>query len=370
MDLLGKSQEAEDELALAGSPAAEPALAAYEKQLAVLENKRQHWLRLDPSLSRALVSFQANKSRPVYRWFKYKEGFSADLIETLLTRHGITSGCVLDPFAGSGAGLFVAAARGLRAEGIELLPIGQQLIAARQLVEQGLDAGTLKLLRDWATQAPWLAQSQAAEVPSLRITAGAYSDVTQDGIGRYLAALASVPQPAQTILHFALLCVLENVSFTRKDGQYLRWDHRSARRQGVRPFNKGHIPAFAEAIQDKLLDMLADLEQEAAGDDLFAAPAIAAPAVSLHKGSCHDWLPRLADGGYSAIITSPPYCNRYDYTRTYALELALLGVDEEGLRALRQDMLSCTVENRAKDLLALHPAWAKPLGLAAAQLAR
>jgi len=45
-------------------------------------------------------------------------------------------------------------------------------------------------------------------------------------------------------------------------------------------------------------------------------------------------------------MTSPPYCNRYDYTRTYALELALLGIDEQGLLRLRQEMLSCTVENR------------------------
>lgn len=56
-------------------------------------------------------------------------------------------------------------------------------------------------------------------------------------------------------------------------------------------------------------------------------------------------------------MTSPPYCNRYDYTRTYALELALLGADEHELSALRQAMLSCTVENRAKDLLAINPAW-------------
>jgi hypothetical protein len=39
------------------------------------------------------------------------------------------------------------------------------------------------------------------------------------------------------------------------------------------------------------------------------------------------------------------------------LELALLDVDEEGLSKLRQEMLSCTVENRGKDLLALNPKW-------------
>ncbi len=53
-------------------------------------------------------------------------------------------------------------------------------------------------------------------------------------------------------------------------------------------------------------------------------------------------------------MTSPPYCNRYDYTRTYALELALLGVDEVALRALRQQMVSCTVENREKEGLSAY----------------
>ena len=68
-------------------------------------------------------------------------------------------------------------------------------------------------------------------------------------------------------------------------------------------------------------------------------------------------MPKLADNLYDAIVTSPPYCNRYDYTRTYALELALLGINEKELIQLRQQMLSCTVENRAKDLLRINPRW-------------
>ena len=50
---------------------------------------------------------------------------------------------------------------------------------------------------------------------------------------------------------------------------------------------------------------------------------------------------------FAAVITSPPYANRYDYTRTYALELAYLGVGDDIFR-LRQTLLSCTVENRSK----------------------
>ena len=42
---------------------------------------------------------------------------------------------------------------------------------------------------------------------------------------------------------------------------------------------------------------------------------------------------------FDFIITSPPYCNRYDYTRTYALELVYLGCDSEKIRSLRQELL-------------------------------
>lgn len=80
--------------------------------------------------------------------------------------------------------------------------------------------------------------------------------------------------------------------------------------------------------------------------------------------SCLRILPQLPDGAYDAIMTSPPYCNRYDYTRTYALELALLGTDEQELVRLRQEMLSCTVENRAKDLLSLNSRWTTALAAA------
>lgn len=44
-------------------------------------------LRVDNSLTRAMVSFQANKGKAVYRWFKYKEAFSAGLVEHLLSRY-------------------------------------------------------------------------------------------------------------------------------------------------------------------------------------------------------------------------------------------------------------------------------------------
>ena len=106
--------------------------------------------KLAPSLTRPLVSFQANKDKPVYRWYKYKEAFSASLVEYLLHKYRISKGTILDPFAGSGTALFAASEVGIDADGIELLPIGQQIIATKKLLDSGLDAADFDRLNLWS----------------------------------------------------------------------------------------------------------------------------------------------------------------------------------------------------------------------------
>ena len=112
-------------------------------------------------------------------------------------------------------------------------------------------------------------------------------------------------------------------------------------------FNKGTIKSFTPAICAKLDQIAGDIF----GDQLRFADLFGEQGsgeVQLLKGSCLDILPTLDNESFDGIVTSPPYCNRYDYTRTYALELAIMGIGEEEIRSLRQAMLSCTVENREK----------------------
>jgi DNA modification methylase len=115
-------------------------------------------------------------------------------------------------------------------------------------------------------------------------------------------------------------------------------------------------------MERPLSEILNDIERKPPAD-LFVHPCKAG-AIRLVPGSCLDMLPKLPADEYHAIFTSPPYCNRYDYTRTYALELAVLGVDEATLSKLRQEMLSCTVENRSKALLSRNSDWSRPVGIA------
>lgn len=312
-----------------------------------LERRFAAKLRVNPRLSRQLVSFQANKNKPAYRWFKYKEGFSEALVHYLITTLNLQHGRLLDPFAGAGTTLFAASGSGLNSVGIEVLPIGCEIIEVRKQV-QGHEPELREALQRWMNSKPWLMdRDRGWSFPHLRITAGAFPDVTERQLEHYLTALASESPLAARLLRFAALCVLEDISYTRKDGQYLRWDYRSARRQGARPFNKGYIPSFDEAILAKLAEIDSDLQPGHGMLDLFPTSLISAQ-LEVIQGSCLDILPTLEDRSFDGLITSPPYANRYDYTRTYALELALLGVDEGHLRSLRQAMVSCTVENRDK----------------------
>lgn len=199
-------------------------------------------------------------------------------------------------------------------------------------------------------------------LPELPVTQGAYPQKTKEAIEKYLTACQRENTRVRSVLRFALLCVLESVSFTRKDGQYLRWDHRSGRTHGKKIFSKGEIPNFERAICEKINEILEDVLPDHP-TALFPVEKLRGQ-IRLYDGSCLHILPQLPDSAYDAIITSPPYCNRYDYTRTYALELALLGIDERELSRLRQEMLSCTVENRAKDLLSINPRWTMALAAA------
>ncbi|RPH59647.1 MAG: site-specific DNA-methyltransferase, partial [Chloroflexi bacterium] len=211
------------------------------------QSAQQHFkgrLLVQTSLTRPLVSFQANKTRPVYRWYKYKEAFSASLVEYFLQKYNISQGKILDPFAGSGTALFVASAMGLNSEGIELLPIGQQLIATKKLIESEFTPADFNDLQRWAALHIWEKSEKLADLPELRITKGAYPEKTKEAIEKYLAACEKENSRVKAVLQFALLCVLESISFTRKDGQYLRWDYRSGRKQGKKIFDKGQILSF------------------------------------------------------------------------------------------------------------------------------
>jgi hypothetical protein len=319
-----------------------PTLKSYKAVRQELHQFYANKLIGNNQLTREIVSFQGNKKEPFYRWLKFKEGFSSRLVQYCLNEfhpHSSHTPRILDPFAGSGTTLTTATKLGWRATGIELLPVGTAAMKARlkaDTVSISLFEQHVRDLESWD-----LVNSHSSySFPHLRITSGAFPYETERAIARYLDFTDRIlDADIRYLFWFACLSVLEDVSFTRKDGQYLRWDSRSARNLRS-TFHKGDIPPFRPTVLHKLDMMLQDIRWRNGGTY--------ASNVNIIEASCLDILPTLPDSSFDLILTSPPYCNRYDYTRTYALELAFLGYAEDSLKSLRQTLLSATVENKSK----------------------
>ena len=103
---------------------------------------------------------------------------------------------------------------------------------------------------------------------------------------------------------------------------------------GKKPFatklDKGELPSLRSILESEMATLIYDIEEiQLESNDTFNNTT-----VSLTVGSALFELPKMESGIIDGVITSPPYCNRYDYTRTYALELVYLGANEIGIRSL------------------------------------
>jgi len=308
------------------------------------EERYSRYIHLNPLLNRQLVSSQANKNVPIFNWYRYQEGFSSKLVDHLISESGINAGTLLDPFAGLGTTLFCARERGLDSIGIELLPVGPFVLNARLLAERC----NVDLLKD---QLHRLKKMNFLEMPisretnfkHVRITEKAFSPEIERKINAFLFYIRNNVQDRtiQEILRFTCFSILDKVSFVEKAGQFLRWDTRSGKPKAE--YTKTKIWNFEEALFTQLGSMINDLQSF-----YMVNLRTQTARIELRQGSNFELLPAIPDASIDLIITSPPYLNRYDYTRVYALELAFLGAGEEGISKLRQSLLTCTVENKEK----------------------
>lgn len=301
---------------------------------------------------RELVSFQGNKTETLHSWIKYREGFSADLVKLLLEKFNVSKGdLVLDPFAGSSTTLLTCKMLGIDAHGIELLPHAHLSWEAKSRAFD-YDIDELRNIREKVR-----AESPPPSEESfnhLRITRTAFSEEREKNLMAYTNWFnqMDITDDSKILCKFILMSILESISYTRKDGQYLRWDRRAKKiiernkkrkskgKSPIKGIHKGELPTVKDAFLRKLSKIIIDVIE------LQRAPPPSS-SQKLINGNTLYILPKTEDEKFSCVITSPPYANRYDYTRTYALEEAYLGIGQE-IFDLRQRQLSCTVENKSK----------------------
>ena len=306
--------------------------ATGEKGRERLESRVCPLMSEDFDLGR-LVSYGGNKKIPFLRLYRYKEAFSTKLVSHFLDRFGATaSDRVFDPFAGLGTTLFTAMLRGIPSVGVDRLPVAA--FAAATLpkflsLEPGslLDAfNRLAAAVDCCPPAP-----VAADVPIMGV---AFDPATLHRLRQWKSAIDGLAAPWQDPLKLLFFGILEETSYTVKDGQFLRLLRNKTPRDPD--------TAFREKVEEAEQDLIA------AGSywPHIQQAQCARPQVILGDTRCldgGDW----ADAPPTILITSPPYANRYDYTRSYCLELCFDFVrDFAELRDLRHSILRSHIESK------------------------
>lgn len=328
-----------------------------ESERRKLEKKYAEFLEVTEKFNRQSVSYQLSKKDVLHSWLKYKEGFSANLVNILLDEMGAVAGdWVMDPFVGSGTTALVCQMRGINSIGYDVMPISTVSIKAKSAVMRYDVNEIRRLIED--VMSLTVPTDYHKSTPYITITRNAYSQENE----RFLAYIhdwneqSTYSPEAKNLLTLCIVNSLERCSYTTKSGQYLGWDCRSPKVQEAnkaRSFKgqkllpekyvRVEILDSKATILDEITHVLTDIELiQKNATDTVRAEIDFVPRSALYE------LPLVEENKLKGVITSPPYCNRYDYTRTYALELVYLGIGEEEVKKMRQELLSCTVENKSK----------------------
>jgi site-specific DNA-methyltransferase (cytosine-N4-specific) len=320
-----------------------------------LEKKYMPFVEITDKFSRQSVSYQLSKKNAVARWLKYKEGFSCDLVEKLLDEMELPKkALVMDPFMGSGTTAYVCSCRGIHSIGFDVLPMSQLAVQTKCNIEL-YDVNELQQFYTFINDLK-REKTFCKKIPEIKITESAYPEETSYDLAFYLYEIrnSKFSELTKNLAILAMTNCLERLSYTSKDGQYLRWDSRSEK---VKNANAGRLSKGKSPIKVKLdKGVLPSVKELLLSEFSQCINDIVLLKPDFHKNGLVDFrlnsvlkeLPKIEDNSINGVVTSPPYCNRYDYTRIYALELVFLGKSEKEITDLRQDLLSCTVENKTK----------------------
>lgn len=290
----------------------------------------------------------APSDRPVHDWYRFVLSFPPHLVRDYLDQFGIRPGrIVLDPFCGTGTTLVECKKLGIESFGLEAHPLSHFAVStkldwtvdpasAREQARRIAAVAHAQLEREGLTDDPQLALSQKRTIRKLRsLPPEAASLILTDSISplplhKTLMLLQAIDQqsqgPVQSLFRLALAREVVNSISNLYFGPEV----------GVsRPKQDAAVIApWLERIQI----MADDLER--------VGPRSRTPASVFH-GDARCLSPWLPPESIDAVITSPPYPNEKDYTRTTRLETVLLGFlnTKADLRKLKQGMLRSNTRN-------------------------
>jgi len=263
-------------------------------------------------------------AEPIHRWFVFPHSFSPQLAGALFDEWNLGEDeVVLDPFAGAGTALLAAQNAGYASVGYDLSPLST--FASRVKLSPP-SAATLD--RAWGLIKP------KVRVRRRLPTEARYDDLverafpsdllpTLDGARRAILE-ARLSGRTEDALRLALLGVLPAFSRLVRKGGWLEERTESTSANSVR-----------EVLAKRVQLMI---------DDVSKRVGAARPDATVSIADAR--LLPLEDGSVSAVVTSPPYPNRHDYTRVFGVELQFGFLDWDSLRQLRYQSFSSHPESK------------------------
>ncbi len=276
--------------------------------------------------------------RVVHDWYRFVLSYPPHLVQEYLTKFGVTPGQqVLDPFCGTGTTVVECKKRGIASVGIEANPMAHF-------------AGSTKL--DWSPDPAGLfncAQQIASQATALIAIDAPLRQLSEDNLKILLKGSLS-PLPLHKVL------ILREQIEQCDQHQYrnhLWLALAKALVNGISNIYFGPEVTVGKAKEDAdVVDLwltgvraiAADLSELGGGDRLPPRPAIPA---HIHHADSRQVVQVLAPNSIDAVITSPPYPNEKDYTRTTRLESVILRLlkDRTDLRALKQGLMRSNTRN-------------------------
>jgi len=250
-----------------------------------------------------LATFVPNKNLPIYNWFYYKEGFSRDLVLNIIKKFEM-KGPVLDPFCGSGTTLLVCKELGIDCYGIEILPIAA--FAARAKLKD-YDVEKLKKLSN-ALKHEKFKKPDTRWIP--KYIKKFFNPHTFDDIIFFKNIVEKMDEDVKDFFLIALINSTLKASYIYKNGSVLK-------------VVKKPVPPFRKFFFRQIKKMIKDLEKI----------KFKHCRIFLEEGDARCM--KLENNSINAVITSPPYLNKIEYTNIYKVEgFLFLGSEKKhGIRS-------------------------------------
>jgi DNA modification methylase len=291
----------------------------------------------------------ASEDRVAHDWYRFVLSYPPHLVREYLTRFGIDSHQrVLDPFCGTGTTVVECKIQGIPSVGVEAHPMSYF-------------ASNVKT--DWSPEPDGLVEHANAVADAV------LSDLSKHGIEDYmlfrqplseieLKGLRRLPEDAYKLLltdsisplplHKCL--VLLDYLKQKRDDRYYNHELLALAKSLVTDVGNLHFGpevgvGAAKPDAPVVNSWLSSVRTIA--DDLRQLRKKSGTPTEIHHADARQAFSLIEPNSIDAVITSPPYPNEKDYTRTTRLETVLLGFihDKAGLRDIKRGLMRSNTRN-------------------------